>query len=203
MLPREDTPGTKQLVAYVVVNGPGPGLKELREHLKKQVPDYMLPSAFVFMDRFPLTNNGKIDRKALPAPEQERPDLGAIFVAPRTPVEEMLAVIWAEVLRLERVGVQDNFFELGGDSLSAVQVVSRVNQSTNVGLALSMLFEHPTVEGLADAIAERQISGADPGELASLLAELDKLSEAEALEQLSLGRAARASSDLPEADRGN
>ena len=108
----------------------------------------MVPAAFVFLDKFPLTNNGKVDRKALPAPEQDRPELGAVFVAPRTAVEETLASIWAKVLRLERVGVQDNFFELGGDSILTIQIVSLARQA---GLALSpkLLFQYQTIAELS------------------------------------------------------
>src|SRR6266851_2096751 len=110
--------GTKRLVGYVVCrDGEAPSVSELRAHLGQRLPDYMVPSAFVVLDALPLTPNGKLDRAALPAPEG-RPDLEVSYVAPRTPTEELLAGVWAKVLRIERVGVLDNFFELGGDSLS-------------------------------------------------------------------------------------
>jgi non-ribosomal peptide synthase protein (TIGR01720 family) len=123
----------------------------------------MVPAAFVFLDKFPLTNNGKIDRKALPAPELDRPELGASLVAPRTAVEHTLASIWAKVLRLERVGVQDNFFELGGDSILTIQIVSLARQA---GLALSpkLLFQHQTIAELAGSVApEAQQRRAEQG----------------------------------------
>ncbi|HEY7768546.1 amino acid adenylation domain-containing protein, partial [Longimicrobium sp.] len=141
---REDVPGEKRLVAYVVG---GMEAGAAREHLLRELPEYMVPSAFVFLDALPLTPNGKLDRKALPAPDftpaEER------YVAPRTPVEEVLAEIWAEVLRLERVGVEDSFFELGGHSLLATRVVSRVRDVFAVELPLRALFEGPTVAELA------------------------------------------------------
>jgi acyl-coenzyme A synthetase/AMP-(fatty) acid ligase len=123
----QDDPGEQRLVAYLVPdNCPAPSVSELRDFLKDKLPDYMVPSAFVFLDRLPLTHNGKIDRKALPVPDQCRPELEEIYVAPRTPVEEMIAEIWAEVLKLDRVGVHDNFFDLGGHSLLATQIISKV-----------------------------------------------------------------------------
>ncbi|HEX5724995.1 MAG TPA: amino acid adenylation domain-containing protein, partial [Longimicrobiaceae bacterium] len=141
--------GEQRLVAYVVG---GVEAAELRAHLRESLPEYMVPSAFVFLDALPLTPNGKLDRKALPAPElapaEDR------YVAPRTPVEEVLAGIWAEVLRLERVGANDNFFELGGHSLLATRVVSRVRELFGVELPLRALFEGPTVAELAGRVEE-------------------------------------------------
>ncbi|HEV3050105.1 MAG TPA: condensation domain-containing protein, partial [Longimicrobium sp.] len=146
---REDVPGDRRLVAYVV------GAVEvdaLRAHLRQSLPEYMVPGAFVVLDRLPLTANGKVDRKALPAPElasaQDR------YVAPRTPTEEVLAGIWAEVLRLERVGVEESFFELGGHSLLATRVVSRVRAVFGIELPLRALFEGPTVAELAVRVEE-------------------------------------------------
>ena len=121
----------------------------LRDHLRKVLPEYMVPSAFVVFDALPLGPNGKLDRKALPAPEQSRPELDEAYVAPRTPTEQTLADLWAGVLGLERVGVQDNFFELGGHSLLATQVVSRMRKALQVELPLRALFEAPTVAELA------------------------------------------------------
>ncbi|WP_245300301.1 phosphopantetheine-binding protein [Methylocystis bryophila] len=128
MLAREDQPGDKRLVAYVAGReGTTPAAGELRAALQAHLPDYMLPSAFVTLDALPLTANGKVDRKALPAP-----DLGALqahrYVAPRTATEAALCRIWAQTLGLERVGVEDNFFELGGHSLLAVTLIERMRQ---------------------------------------------------------------------------
>src|SRR6185436_14206108 len=146
---REDVPGEKRLVAYVVGDVEAGAL---REHLLRELPEYMVPSAFVFLDALPLTPNGKVDRKALPAPEYAAD--ADRYVAPRTPVEELLAGIWAEVLGLERVGVEESFFELGGHSLLATRVVSRVRELFGVDLPLRALFEGPTVAEVAARVEE-------------------------------------------------
>ena len=115
VLAREDTPGDHRLVAYAVATvGANPSADDLRRFLQQKLPDYMVPSAFMFLDSLPLTTNGKLDRKALPALDHSRPELDDAYTAPRTPVEEILAKIWAEVLKLDQVGIHDNFFELGG-----------------------------------------------------------------------------------------
>src|SRR6185295_13958609 len=119
----------------------------LREFLQGRLPEAMLPGAYVFLPALPVTPNGKVDRAALPAPAEAV--VGAGYVAPRTPIEELVAQTWAGVLGVERVGVQDNFFELGGHSLLATQVVSRLRQALQVELPLRILFETPTVAGLA------------------------------------------------------
>jgi acyl carrier protein len=151
VLAREDEPGNKRLVAYLVsVQESAPTIGELRSFLRQKLPEYMAPAAYVWLDSLPMTPNGKIDRRALPSPEKTRPELEAAFVAPRTPAEDRLAAICAEVLGLERVGIRDNFFDLGGHSLLAVQVVSRVRQAFAIELPLRSLFENPTVAGLAE-----------------------------------------------------
>jgi amino acid adenylation domain-containing protein len=146
--------GDPRLVAYIVGEAEA---EELRAHLRRSLPEYMVPSAFVFLEALPLTPNGKLDRKALPAPDfvsaEER------YVAPRTPVEEVLAGIWAEVLRLERVGVQGNFFDLGGHSLLATRVVSRIREVFRVDLPLRALFEGPTVAELAGRVEQLRRAG--------------------------------------------
>ncbi|HEX9939641.1 MAG TPA: AMP-binding protein, partial [Longimicrobium sp.] len=147
--------GEQRLVAYVVG---GAEAEALRAHVRRSLPEYMLPSAFVFLDALPLTPNGKLDRKALPAPELASAE--ETYVAPRTPVEEVLAGIWAEVLRLERVGVEDSFFELGGHSLLATRVISRVRDVFAIELPLRALFEGPTVAELAGRVEEMRRAGA-------------------------------------------
>jgi amino acid adenylation domain-containing protein len=155
VLAREDAPGDRRLVAYAVAaREPTPSADELRGHLKEKLPDYMIPSAFMFLSALPLTANGKLDRRALPVPDAGRPAGGAPRVAPRTPVEEVLAKIWCEVLALDRVGAEENFFELGGHSLLMAQVASRVRESLQLELPLRTLLEAPTVSGLAEMIEE-------------------------------------------------
>ncbi|HEY7767282.1 amino acid adenylation domain-containing protein, partial [Longimicrobium sp.] len=146
---REDQPGEKRLVAYVVG---GVEAGELREHLRRSLPEYMVPAAFVALEQLPLTPNGKLDVRALPAPElAPKPDG---YVAPRTPTEEVLAGMWAAMLRLERVGVEESFFELGGHSLLATRVVSRIREVFAVEVPLRALFDAPTVAEMARAIEE-------------------------------------------------
>jgi amino acid adenylation domain-containing protein len=148
---REDEPGDKRLVAYVVGSGTAaPDVSALRSHLQARLPEYMAPSWFVVLDALPLTANGKVDRRALPAPEG-RSEIGH-YVAPRTPVEEALCTIWCEVLKVDPVGVNDNFFALGGHSLLATRVIARVRDVFAVELALRVLFEAPTVRALAERI---------------------------------------------------
>jgi len=161
---REDVPGHKHLVAYVV-SRPDQHLNitQARAHLKQSLPDYMLPSAIVELDALPLTPNGKVDRKALPAPEYQRTESDAAFVAPRTPMEEIISSIWAEVLLLDRVGVYDNFFELGGHSLAGTQVVSRLREAFSVDLPLRALFEAPTVAGQAERVERLRGRGSEAG----------------------------------------
>ena len=153
VIAREDAPGDRRLVAYVVArHAPSPTFSELRNYLKEKLPDYMIPSAFVFLDSLPLTINGKVDRNALPMPDLDRSGLEMEFIAPRTPVEKRLAKIWCEVLGLKRVGIHDNFFELGGHSLVATQVMSRVRDHFEMELPLLRLFNTPTINGLAELI---------------------------------------------------
>ncbi|HEX7733723.1 MAG TPA: amino acid adenylation domain-containing protein, partial [Ktedonobacteraceae bacterium] len=147
---REDVPGDQRLVAYVVASErQRPTLSELRTYLQARLPDYMLPAAFLLLDALPLTHNGKLDRRALPAYDDSASAREEAYVAPRSPGEEMLAAIWADVLRLERVGTHDHFFELGGHSLLATQVIARIREAWRVELPLRALFEAPTVAALA------------------------------------------------------
>jgi amino acid adenylation domain-containing protein/non-ribosomal peptide synthase protein (TIGR01720 family) len=153
VLAREDRPGDKRLVAYLVPDQePAPSVSELRGFLQRQLPEYMVPSAFVLLDALPLTPNGKVDRQALPAPGPARPMLEATFVAPVNPIEKTLAEIWTQVLGLERVGIYDNFFELGGDSILSLQVIARAKQA-GIQLTLKQLFQNQTIAQLA-AVAD-------------------------------------------------
>jgi len=127
----------------------------MRSHLQERLPDYMVPQAFVYLEALPLTPNGKINRKALPAPEQARPELEREYVAPRTPVEELLAGIWQQVLGIERIGIHDNFFELGGDSILSLQIVSRA-QGSGLRLTPKLMFLHQSIAELAEVAAGRE-----------------------------------------------
>src|SRR5215216_5416352 len=151
----QDSSGAeKRLVAYVVFN-PGCAIetRQLRDHLRGKLPEYMLPSAFITLPTFPLTTSGKIDRLALPAPERNL-ETEEGYIAPRGALEEVLSTIFGDVLKLERIGICDNFFELGGHSLSATQIVSRVRDAFQMELPVRKVFEHPTVEGLAQSLLE-------------------------------------------------
>jgi acyl carrier protein len=183
VLAREEDPNDKRLVAYIVSRGgQACTINELRSFLKRKLPEAMVPSAFVFLDSFPRTRNGKLDRGALPIPNQSRPELENSFAAPRTSVEEALAEIWAEVLKVERVGIHDNFFDLGGHSLKATQVVSKIRGTLQVEISLRDLFENPTVAELALKIEHSASSKIE--ELARNLAEVESLSEEEIERQL-------------------
>ncbi len=160
VLVREDRAGDPRLVAYVVARSkPGPSSSEIRRHLKQTLPDYMVPAVFVALPTLPLTDNGKVDRRALPAPGGARPDLDGAFVAPRTAVEEQVAAIWGAVLDLDEVGIHDNFFDLGGHSLLATRAVSRLRDHFGVDLPLRPLFENPTVAGLAECLEAAILAG--------------------------------------------
>ncbi|MEG5035145.1 amino acid adenylation domain-containing protein [Microcoleus sp. AT3-D2] len=153
VLAREDEAGNKRLVAYIVPDYKRPPtVTELRNFLKQKLPEYTIPSAFVMLSTLPLTPNGKVDRRALPAPDTARPELEKAFVAPRTPVEEVLAAIWLDILGLDQLGIYDSFFELGGHSLLATQVISRLRSAFQVDVAMRWLFESPTVASLSDRI---------------------------------------------------
>jgi amino acid adenylation domain-containing protein/non-ribosomal peptide synthase protein (TIGR01720 family) len=154
---RQDTPGDKHLVLYLAFEPSAtvPSTSELRNLLKQRVPDYMIPRTFVVLDEFPLTSNGKIDRKALPAPDGARPDLDHEFAPPSSVVEKELARIWEQVLGLDKVGIHDNFFELGGDSILMIQIISRARQA-GLTLTLRQVFQHQTIAELAQLPAMAQ-----------------------------------------------
>src|SRR5262245_29406599 len=158
VLAREDEPGEKRLVGYVVARQQV-SVRELREYLLERLPDYMAPGAIVQLEAMPLTPNGKIDRRALPKPELNGE--GRLYVGPRTAVEEIVCGIWAEVLRVEQVGVYDNFFELGGHPLMATQVVSRMRNLLGVEVSLRKLFTHPTAAAIAAEVEQHRRRGGE------------------------------------------
>jgi amino acid adenylation domain-containing protein len=179
VLAQDDANGGKRLVAYLVAarDGRAATTDELRSHLRRKLPEYMIPSAFVVLEQLPLTPNSKVNRRELQSLEVLRGESADNFVPPRTPVEEALADIWAQVLRMEKVSVNDNFFDLGGHSLLATQVTSRIRDVLNVELHLRSLFESPTVADLSAFIEHSLIAQADEAELAAALEELDQLSD--------------------------
>jgi acyl carrier protein len=176
---RTDGAGENRLVAYLVpANGTAPQATGLREFLAGLLPEPMIPGAFVPLDAFPLTPNGKIDRKALPSPGPNGTATGR-HVEPRTPLERELARVWARALGGPRVGAEDNFFDLGGNSLSAVRIFFEVREQFAVALPLRTLFEAPTVARFARRLEEKLLDQCDPAELDRLLAEVERLSDQE------------------------
>ncbi|PFD72567.1 non-ribosomal peptide synthetase [Bacillus cereus] len=147
VLVREDRPGDQRLVAYVISDG---NTQEWREYLQNQLPNHMIPAHFIELENFPLTPNGKIDRKALPAPDEQA--IEDLNVLPRTPSEELIASVWSQVLGTENIGIQDSFFERGGHSLLATQIVSRLQELFQIKIPLRELFKHDTVEALAKRV---------------------------------------------------
>ena len=159
VMARSDGAQEKRLVAYCI---PEPetasDIAEWRNYLSQHLPEYMMPAAFVILDKFPMTPNGKINRRELPLPDYAQVEAGRTYVAPRTPTEEMIADIWADVLNIKQVGVNDNFFELGGHSLLATQLSSRLRDSFKIEVPLRVIFETPTVAGLARYLSAQQMA---------------------------------------------
>jgi amino acid adenylation domain-containing protein len=174
---REGRADNKRLIAYVVVNDkPPPTTSTLRRSLAETLPAYMVPSGFVLLDALPLLPNGKIDRRALPAPSLSRPELDTPFVAPRTPIEKVLAAIWTEILGLAQLGIHDNFLDLGGNSLVATQIVSRATGKFGVEMSAPSLLAAPTVAEMAVVVVQHLVEkiGADN------LADVELLTDEEA-----------------------
>lgn len=154
VLAREDIPGDKRLVAYIASpQGDDLDLQTIKDGLREQLPEYMVPSAYVVLEQLPLTSNGKINKKALPKPDQSAA-VTTEYVAPRNELETRIATIWQDLLERDQVGVHDNFFDLGGHSIIATRVISRIREQMNVNVPLKALFKEPTVAGVAKAIEE-------------------------------------------------
>jgi amino acid adenylation domain-containing protein len=174
VLARADQLGDRRLVAYMAVREDAPPVSELRDHLRQRLPEYMIPAAWMFLPALPLTANGKVDRSALPSPDRsEEPDR----IPPRTPSEVALAVLWSEILGLERIGVDDHFFELGGHSLLATQLSARIRTSFSVQMPLRELFMFPTLAEMAARVEELTLAASDPQSIDDLLDLLDNLDE--------------------------
>ena len=173
--------GDARLIAYFVSAGEiAPTVSDLRTYLRQKLTDYMIPSAFVRLDKIPLTTNGKIDRGALPEPDDKRPALSTPYALPRNAIEKNLVEIWEEVLDVRPIGIQDNFFDLGGHSLSATRVVSRVVKQFQLEIPLPSLFQSPTIADMAAVITAHQGKTLDAQGLTTLLKELESLSDEEA-----------------------
>ena len=191
---RTDVRGDAYLTAYVVAaDGPLPASGELRTFLKEKLPEYMLPSVYLILNQLPVTLQGKVDRTALPRPERAERELSAPFVAPRNAIEEVLAGIFTEVLKVERVGVNDNFFELGGHSLLATQAVSLVRKTLQTDLPLRKMFEAPTVASLAALLVASETSPGQFEKRAETLQRIESLSTDD-LEELLRRKKAKAAS---------
>jgi amino acid adenylation domain-containing protein len=147
---REDVPGQKKLVAYLVSADGAKDLRAIRKVVGERLPDYMMPSAFVWLDSFPKTTSGKIDRKLLPKPDNKRPDFGTPYSRPSNPAEQQLAGLWAHLLQLDRIGRNDNFFELGGNSLLALKTVASVQTQFAWNLPITRIYQFPTVAGIVN-----------------------------------------------------
>ena len=185
---KENAQGNQVLVAYVVPTGQSAlTVSSIRKALAAKLPDYMIPSAFVFLDSLPLVGPGKVNLRALPVPGRARPDLETPFAFPRTPVEEKIVKIWAQVLDVDQVGIHDRFFEVGGDSLLASRVVSRVIDVFLIELPLRSLFESPTVADMAAVVQRNLAKQTKPEEIERVFAEVEGLSEAEVKALLSKG----------------
>jgi len=159
VIAREDEPGNRQLVGYIVPRNGALDTNELKESLGTRLPEYMVPSQFMLLDALPLTQNGKIDRKALPAPADASRGEGG---PPRTETQKAIATVWCELLRTEGIGIQDDFFDLGGQSMTAVGLVTRLRALFNINLEIAVLFERPTIAGLAEAIDMLVITNQSP-----------------------------------------
>jgi amino acid adenylation domain-containing protein/FkbM family methyltransferase len=170
---RVDSSASERSTAW---NGQNALLTDVKRLLEEQLPEFMLPSAFIMLDALPLTPSGKIDRKALPRPDRAQPHRETAFVAARTPLEEDLVNIWRELLNIEQIGIHDKFFELGGHSLLLTRLASRIHRTFGVEVPLRVLFNTPTVVDMTTAIAARQVEHEDQTEAHRLLAELKKLS---------------------------
>ena len=182
---REGRSGDLYLVAYIVPAIPSiPGVSQLRRTLAETLPTYMIPSSFVVLQALPRTPNGKVDRRALPAPTRSRPVLERAYVTPRTPIEEKLTCIWAELLDVEQVGIHDPFLELGGHSLLATQIIARVINIFRVDVPVRALMEASTVAEMSSLIVAHESSPGRIEKIAQVLQEVEAMSDDEVREAL-------------------
>jgi amino acid adenylation domain-containing protein len=157
VLAREDEPGDQRLVGYVIpAKNQSPSPEELHRFLEQRLPEYMIPTHFVFLGSLPLTPNGKVDRKVLPAPSNESTEASATFVGPRTRIEKKLAAIWTNLMKIEKISVHDDVFELGAHSLTAVRAVTQIREAFGVELPFATLFEAPTIASMAKILGDKE-----------------------------------------------
>jgi hypothetical protein len=189
---REDTPGNRRLVAYVVAHDEEScSTAELHEYAQRRLPEYMTPTAFVLLDALPLNSNGKIDRLKLPAPDGVRPEWEGEYVAPRTPLEEVIEGVWGELLSVDRVSVHDNFFDLGGHSLLATQVLARLLTLFKIELPLIAIFQSPTIAEFAGEVRAHE---AKPGHADKVAAAIRRIQQMPTSEKMALVNERRAAS---------
>ena len=182
---REEADDDKRLVAYIVAReGQEPGYLELRNFLRTRLLEHMIPSAFVLLDEMPLTPNGKINRRALPAPEVLRPEIEQRYIAPRNDIEVTLVELWQEVLGINPIGVSDNFFDVGGHSLKATRLLSKVHSIFRTQLPLSVVFEATTVEALACALVEHEAKPGQTAKIARVLQRIKSISSSDLKDEL-------------------
>jgi amino acid adenylation domain-containing protein len=182
---RQDGFGDPSMVAYLIAaTDPAPTIAQLRASLSEKLPNYMIPSRFVFLDSLPRTGAGKVDHAALPDVSKSRPELDTPYVVPSSVVESELARIWAEVLFVDRVGIHDNFFDLGGHSLAATRIVSQVTEKFQTEIPLQSLFHSPTIVAMAEVIAQIQAKKLNEMDVTGILAELESLSDEQAKQML-------------------
>jgi len=192
VLARQDDYGDDRLVAYIVFNHKAnPSISRLREHLKENLPDYMLPSTFMVLDSLPLMPNGKVNRQELPPPTRQRPQLSSPLVAPQSPVEVVVAKRWSKVLGVEPIGLHDGFFDLGGDSLLASKIVSSLSSIFPRSLSLSEFLQAPTVAGLASLLVAKELTPGQADRVAGATLQVESMSTAEIEAAISAERAKR------------
>jgi acyl carrier protein len=176
----KDSSGNTRLIAYIVFEDSVEATtSEILTFLQEKLPSYMLPSAFITIKEIPLTANGKVDRRALPQPEEIDVETSASFIAPRSEMEELVADIWREILGIKQVGVESNFFDLGGHSLLATRVMNRIRERCGVELPLRVLFETPTVASLAARLDEAQPRDTELSRIMKLLVNVENISDDE------------------------
>lgn len=160
VLVNESTPGDKRIVSYIVpIDGTSFSIGQLKDYLKQKMPEYMLPSNYVLMERLPLTNNGKVDRKAMAVTQFTRPDFGITYKAPQTDKEQTLVRLWQEILHVDKIGMDDHFFDLGGNSILAARATIRMKEVLQTNLPASVLYEHPTIRHLTRFTHQQSVEG--------------------------------------------